>query len=253
MNIITLYACYEKRKKGNRGKLKILTEGSSLTVEDYVKQIYQDKGYDVISGNNASKFLGFCCGNWGGYLGGDLGGKISIDLHNRNRLMCNSEMSRKSQNTVIDNAYIMWKRYYHDLMRNYSREQNAQAEKLSKGLKLIKKKEMLGLLNIHKGSINYMVDLFVFNDETGHAQFIEVKSERDTLSYNQLKFASKLDKINENLFAVIYVLPEEGSEKIEPKAKIAKNIEADISPKNNETGKTYFLDRGIGKIRAREG
>lgn len=201
ISFIEILAPYDIKK--SKGKTRILTNGSSLTVENYVKRVFENKGYTVIRGGDLNKFLRFCCGGWTGYIGEDFGGEKFIAFNNRNRSICNSGMISEQWNTMIDNAYHMWSLYH----QNYP-PKLILTSKLYESLKIFEKDEIIGLLKLYDLPHRMPnIDWFAFNKKTGDRQFVEVKSYKDNIRHNQLRFGLQLSRLGKNLFAVVYVLP----------------------------------------------
>ena len=205
INFIEIYAPYDMEE--SKGKTRILTNGSSVTVENYVKKVFENKGYTVVSGGDLDKFLRFCCGGWTGYIDEDHGGEKFVALNNRNRSICNNGMISEQWNTMIDNASHMWSLYH----RNYS-PKLILTSKLCEAIKIFEEDEIIGLLKMYSQSYRQDTDRFVFNKNTEDRQFVEVKSHNDSVRYTQLKFSLDLSKLGKNLFTVVYVVPNNAEE-----------------------------------------
>lgn len=217
INFIEIYAPYDIKE--SKGKTRILTNGSSVTVENYVKKVFENKGYTVVSGGDLDKFLRFCCGRWTGYIDEDHGGEKFIVLNNRKRSICNNRMISEQRNNMIDNASHMWSLYH----RNYS-PKLILTSKLCEAVKIFDEDEIIGLLKMYSQSYAQDVDWFVFNKKTKDRQFVEVKSRNDSIRYTQLKFSLDVSKLGKNLFTVVYVFPNNTEEldKARDKARITK-------------------------------
>ena len=205
INFIEICAPYDIKE--SKGKTRILTNGSSVTVENYVKKVFENKGYTAVSGGDLDKFLRFCCGRWTGYIDEDHGGEKFVVLNNRNRSICNSGMISEQWNTMIDNASHMWSLYH----RNYS-PKLILTSKLCEAIKIFGEDEIIGLLKMYSQSYRQDVDWFVFNKNTKDRQFVEVKSHNDSVRYTQLKFSLDLSKLGKNLFTVVYIVPNNARE-----------------------------------------
>jgi len=222
INLVEIHAPYEIKKGTDgphKGKPRILTNGSSLTVENYVKKVFENKGYTVVRGGDLGKFLRFCCGGWTGYMDEAHGKEKFVVLNNRNRSICNSGMISKQWNTMIDNAYHMWSLYH----QNYS-PKLILTSKLCEAVKIFEEDEIIRLLKMYSQSYAQDVDWFVFNKKTKDRQFVEVKSRNDSIRYTQLKFSLDVSKLGKNLFTVVYVFPNniEELDKVRDKARITK-------------------------------
>ncbi len=208
INLVEIYASYELKK--GKGHPRILINGSSLTVENYVKKVFENKGYTVVRGRDLNAFFRFCCGRWTGYIPEEKFGA----LNNRNRSICDNGMISEQSDTMIDNAHYMWKSYE---LNNPTKL--ALAIKLYKSLKSFEKNEIIGLLKMYSQSYGPEIDLFVFNNKTRDRQFVEVKSRTDSIRYSQLRFSFEIGKLGKNLFTFIYVLPSNAKELDETRDK----------------------------------
>jgi len=205
INLVEIYAPYELKK--GKGNPRMLINGSSLTVENYVKKVFENKGHTVVNGRDLNRFFTFCCGRWTGYTGMEVGGERFRGMNNRNRSICNNGMVAEQWNVMIDNARSMWKYYEVTNPPKF-----ALASKLYESLKVFEKDEIIGLLKMRSQSYGPEIDLLVFNKETKERQFVEVKSRNDRISYDQLKFSFEISKLGKNLFTVVYVLPNNAKE-----------------------------------------
>ena len=88
-------------------------------------------------------------------------------------------------------------------------------------------KEVISLLQIYsskKYNPRGAPDLYVFNPKTRAKQFIEVKSYRDSLRYDQLLIASSIIDFVGNYFTIAYVLPSNYDELQEKEFKEAFDL-----------------------------
>lgn len=188
---------------GKKSKIKILADNIEYTVENYVRKIYEEKEFVVLQGSDIHLFLWFCCGKYDNATGESWGGKKFVNLNSENEAICTNGRIHEKYKTMINNAEQMWSAYY----QTYPPKLGI---KISDSIHCFDEKEIISLLQIYS-SKNYdprgAPDLFVFNPKTGDKQFIEVKSYRDSLRYEQLQFASSLINFVGNYFTIAYVLP----------------------------------------------
>ena len=200
INIEEIWCIYATEKTS---RIKILTNDIEYTVENYVKKIYEEEKFIVLQGSDVHLFLWFCCGKFDNKTGQNWGGEKFTSLNIANEAICTNGMISKQYKTLVNNADEMWFAYH----QTYPPKKNL---KISDSVRCFDEKELINLLQIYS-SRNYdprgAPDLFVYNPETRDKQFIEVKSYRDSLRYEQLQLASAIVNCVGNYFTIAYVLP----------------------------------------------
>ncbi len=200
INVEEIWSIYTTE---NTSKIKILLNDSEYTVENYVKEIYEAKQFLVLQGSDIHLFLWFCCGKFDNKTGKNWGGEKFEKLNNVNEAICTKGMISEQYKTLVNNANQMWRMYH----QSYPPKKNL---KISDSIQCFDEKELINLLQIYS-SRNYdprgAPDLFAYNLETRNKQFIEVKSYRDSLRYEQLQLASAIINNVGNYFTIAYVLP----------------------------------------------
>lgn len=209
---------------------KVVRGNQRITVEDYVQQIYEERGFTVVRGNDFYTFLMFCCGYFdfrGGLerfsddpeirknYHGDLGMHASLAHHypniiepnDENIAICKAGIRSDNYRILIKNASQIYnepdkpKQYFCD---------HRSFEKILSFINSLEEHEILSLLNFcnNRGRfINGVSDFFVWNLETREWQFVEVKSHSDSLKLEQIEFLSGITAQVGNVFTLAFVLP----------------------------------------------
>jgi len=202
INIIEMWCTYTL-DSASKGRVNVIEDDISFTVENYVRKHYEELGYLVLEGSHVHFFLWFCCGKFDNQRGGNYGGSEWIKLNKENAGFCRNKKIAKKYNTMVKNASKMWLAYYHD----YPPKKDI---KLLDLIRCLNSKELIGLLKSYSAKpykSKGAPDLVVFNPQTREKQFVEVKSYRDSLRFEQLMIASDIINCVGNLFTIAYVLP----------------------------------------------
>ena len=128
-----------------------------------------------------------------------------IKLNKVNDGICISDEISNKSHIMIDNAVILWKIYFEN-----KRDILERIDLLTEAICIFSDEEIVNLLGIYASSAYDMrgaPDLFVYNKLLGEKQFVEVKSFKDSLRYEQLLFASRIRNRVGDLFTIMYVLP----------------------------------------------
>ncbi len=74
INIVEMWCTYTLDST-SRGKVEIIEDDVSFTVENYVKKYYEELNYLVLEGSDVLFFIWFCCGKFDNIIGGNYEGE----------------------------------------------------------------------------------------------------------------------------------------------------------------------------------